>query len=52
MKLAMQILGERPHPNLLPRGEGTTSPPSLPRGRDGHASASEGTGMVHLGGVG
>src|SRR5207248_1890670 len=32
MKLAMQILGERPHPNLLPRGEGTTSPPSLPRG--------------------
>jgi hypothetical protein len=26
MKLAMQILGECPHPNLLPSGEGTTSP--------------------------
>ena len=34
-----------------PRGEGTNLAPSLPPGRDGHASASasEGTGMVHLG---
>jgi hypothetical protein len=28
----MQILVECPHPNLLPPGEGTTSPVSLPLG--------------------
>src|SRR5437870_4040177 len=32
VKLAMQIPIECPHPNLLPPGEGTTSPTSLPLG--------------------